>query len=632
MVVVTEREDGPYADLAAELAGPEEACVTYAEPLPEGPVRYVCPPDELRESRLLALQRRLDRLGPSRGGFGVFTGRSPSATRQLAERSPVTETGPHLVVLRREDRSIRSPDDDTTVLTRGEATVDNFRAALSTDPESISFMIDGRSIHTHLDDGYICGVPTTETLSTDGYQPRCLDSYDGGDTCPRGGGVVHADRVGVAHLFLNSCTSLVPANSTAGLPVHVGMGLLSGATSVLAGYRPRKGSPEEVTLHRALLREGYTAAERAHLLNRVARSTGTETHAYAVFGDPTAGLASEPSPAPRVDWSADGHEVTLSAVDTHLIDLDVGHLSETDLRVRVTSETHADWPLLYAVVEDGRTARLLVYSWGRIEADGLRLRVEPADAGLRPIARAVGNFDELDQLGIVDGKARSQRQNLRQQLWSMTGTVTDSQMRVQAAGELRDRVDRLAEQLTALEDRILDRLAARGPGFLFDDYEERVRTEAFAVAERPCENCGRPVFRRRVTDLEGRVDRTLGFCPRCVNVFDVPTGLLTDRPRLDGSFDARDGRETTTVSLTVQNPAATPARVVWFPWLWSGDADHRGREVFSPRVVRDHVAPGETACEEFTVDLGGLPSETYSVYGYALIDCELALVARRLVV
>lgn len=638
MVVVTPDEDGAFADIAERLASRRgENLVTWEQCTFDDSVYFVCPPAELTERRLLRLQKRLSRSGPTDAPFGVITGRSPKAAAALAlEREPVTDSGKHVLLLRKVDERIYSPDEQATVVTRGEATVERLSNALNGDVSSLSSMMDGRSIHGNLDDGYICGIPTTEELTFEGYQPSCLESFQDDGRCPQRENILHADELRIPHVFLNSCSSLVPSNSSTGLPVHVGMSFLSSATSLIAGYRPRGGSPEEVALHHALLRDGYDAAERCYLLNRMARVSGNEVYPYVVFGNPNARIATELRSEydVEVDDRRNHVDLTASGVDDHVLDVTLP-ADELDgrepLRLRVLSQPHREWPLLYSTFEHHDSIRLLVYSWGKIRADEIRFRLENDGHGLEPLRRSLANFDSLEQLDVTESKARGQRENLRRFLWGAAEMLETSRCRATVVPKLENRIEEMDNQLTSLEDRIVQNLSNRGLGFLTSDYNDRVVARELTVADESCSYCGRPVFCRRVEDIEARVDRILGFCPRCVNVFDVPTEYLDDKPRLVGDFQ---GSETDEIEFTfrVTNPTSNRARVVWYPWLWSQDASYRGSPVFTPRMERAILAPGETQERQFSADISELSSQTYSVYGYNLINLRLSLVCARLVV
>lgn len=636
MPVLTPDPDDRYGDVARRIADERnEPLRTDLDGSTDATVLYVGDPLELTEGTLLALQRRLADRGPDDGAFGVVTGRTPTEAADLYRRRP-TRGSKHGVILRKEDRDVRSPDDGVTVLNRDSATAENFSSLVESDLGSLSLMTDGQSIHTYLSDGYVCGFPTTDDVPFEGNLPRCVEN--GERNCPLDGELIPADELEVPHVFLNSCASMLPRNSSNGLPVHVGLGLLSNATSLIGGYRPRTGTVEETALHHALLRSGYTAAERCYLLNRNARSVGLEAFPYVTFGRPDIAYGTPDEPSYRVETVEldDGLRVEFEDVAAHVLDVEVETdvpVDESRLTARNLTHEHADWPLYYVTFATDSGVRLLVYSWGEIRADGLQFRIDfrPHRGDLERVRRSLANVESLNRLGLTDRKIRGQTENLHNYVTSTTDLVEECRHHANAHFELASRVETMHDQIDAIEDRLLSNLAERGPDFLFGDYRERVLTRRTGADARGCPNCGRPVFEKRAEDLRRTLERRVAFCPKCINVYDVPVDGDGTGFEVEGSFlDVTDDEMAFETSFA--NGVDAPMRVTYYPWLWSDEEEFRGEDVFDPGVVRTTLDPDESNAETFSADVSGLPPGTYSVYAYVLADLQLYLAARRLVV
>lgn len=638
MPVVTPAPGNEYGSVAATIADRRgERVSTDLEETGDGNLLYVVAPDSLSEHAILALQRRLFERGPDAGAFGIITGLTPELAISLYERE-VQDDGTHCVLLRKEDRDIRSPDDTTLVLTREDATVDRLRDVVDDGMASLSTMTDGQSIHTFLTDGYICGFPTdADVTDYDGSQPNCVEA--GERDCPLDGELIPVENLAVPHVFLNSCASMVPSNSSHGLPVHVGMGLLRGAASLVGGYRPMHGLPQETALHHALLRAGYTAAERCDLLNRNAHATNLKPLPYATFGRPGITVSDPKASRGTVDVrSGDLTAVRCHDVSAHVIDFRIPSDAAGDARPLLENslEAHADWPLFYTTFQDSGGMRVLVYSWGRIQAEELRFRVLPD--GSRSADRAVmrsslANARKLDRLGLLDRKARGQVKSLRNRVDGLAEQQYRQEYHANAYRDVSRRLDGVLDDVENLGERLLAILERRGPGFLSEDYDDRVRKTDVKVATTDCYDCGRPVFETSVADATGVVERCLGFCAYCINVYDVPAlgaGNPT-HPVVHGDLTLSTPA-CTEIAIEFTNPRDHHVDAIFYPWLWSNWDEHRGESVFIPESTTARLEPGETRTETFELDVGPLNPGTYSVYGYVLGNLEVYLSCRKLVV
>lgn len=637
MPVVTPTLDDEYGAVAAEIADRRgERVHGSLESAGVGELLYVAGPGELTEHRLLALQRRLDDRGPTAGSFGVITGLTPERALALYERTPAGD-GIHCVMLRKEDRDVRSPDEATEVLTRETATVDRFERLVEAGLSSLSAMTDGQSIHTFLSDGYLCGFPSdVDVTGYDDPQPNCV--VDGERDCPLEGELIPVDDLSIPHVFLNSCASMVPSNSSRGLPVHVGMGLLAGATSLIGGYRPMHGLPQEAALHHALLRAGRPAAERCYLLNRNAHAIDLKAYPYAAFGRPDATVADPVEPEATVEVVADDEPlVRCRNVSAHVVDVTVpgDAVAGKSPVLRNDVEAQADWPLYYAAFPTDDGVRVLVYSWGRIETDELRFRLvdgESRTADHEVMRSSLSNVRGIDRLGLLDRKARGQLKNVRNRVGGLADEAYRQRYDANAYREADDRLDRVLDDLEDVRERLLSILDGRGPGFLSEDYDDRVVKTGVGTADDDCYDCGRPVFTTRVADVAREVERRLGFCPYCINVFDVPaTADGPAYPEIRGDLSlASTARTEITVSFT--NPLDRTMDATVYPWLWSNWDEHRGAPVFAPDSTTARLDPGETFAASFELDVAPLEPENYSVYAYVVGNLDVFLSCRKLVV
>lgn len=626
MPVVVETDRKPYERLARDIAADRETeLVRSVDDATEGTLWYVSSPDELAEERLLTLQERLQRQGPRRGGFGIITGSTVEEARALYERTAGT-TGENLVILRKEDRRIRSEDETTEVLTRQEATVSKLSAGSDDRLESLSLVTDGRSIHTYLSDGYLCGVPSEWPDEGVDTYPPCVDDGGRHGDCPKGE-MIRADDVAVDQIFFNSCSSMNPANSSNGLPVHVGMRLLSNCRSLIGGYRPQSAISEEAALHYAMYRAGYNAAERCFVLNRNARELGIEPYPYCVFGDPTA--AAPAAGGGEYDLSisrSDGRiEVTAEGVSAHVLDFTVDLPDETAPVLRNDRLAHEEWPILYTSFETDDGVRFLVYSWSEMDVDAFRFSVDSGGVRekLARVEATISGFEDLRPLGFADKKMEGQYANLKNQYTGSTELLDECRYRTNAVNELDDRVETMLGSVDQLFDRLTGVLRRRGPGFFFDDYEDEVLVEELTVPDEECPGCGRQLFVKRATDIRESIERKVGFCPRCVNVFDHPADRTA--PEVGLVDDGGDRR----FSIEVTNRDSYPSRVRFFPWLWSNDQEIRGADVFGPEYVDEVLRPGESKRATFSADFSGVPDGSYSVYAYAIKDLEVLLATEK---
>lgn len=617
MHVYTPSRSSPYGELATQIASEESARVVTDVPVEsDETVLYVVSPETLSEKTLLRLQRRLLDRGPDDGRFGVITGLSPAHARRLYDATP-GEDGEHALVLRQEDKD-RHTYDSSTVLTRDESTVENLERLNEDGLESLSFMINSRSLHAFLTGGYVCGFPQSVSPSSfDGSQPGCV--VDDSISCPLDGDILRAETLTADHVFLNSCLSMVPSNSATGMPVHVGMGVLAGTTSLIGGYRPMDGIEQETLLHYCLLRAGYDITERCYLLNRNAHALDLKSHPYAVFGRPDHRIATATPSTYDAEYRPETSELVVQNVDSYVIDVTIpAHNGRTYLRNQ--SRTHEDAPLFYTAIPNGDSVRLLVYSWGPIRADQLRFSIHGrpgSDDGL--ITATHRNARRANAIGLLDNKAQGQIKNLGNKLSGVPELRDRTKYDTNAYREYERRLDSCRSDVENITERTIQLLASRGPGFLSEEYEDSTSVADASQAPDPCSNCGRPIFLKRAESPTTDTTRVRGICPNCINVFDVPDDDPLCWPEVSGTFSA-DGDDSPTVRLSFLNQSDERMYAVFYPWLCADDEAYRNADVFTPDREAAELAPGEQRTMSFEVATARLPDDEYPVYGYVVAN------------
>lgn len=622
MVVYTPECGSEYGELAERIAREESTEVmTDLRIETDETIFYVARPDALDEDELLELQRRLLNRGPEDGRFSVVTGLSVERAEQLYDATPSGDAE-HAIVLRREDRD-RHTYDDSTVLTREGSTVENLTDLNERGLESLSFMINSRSIHGFLTGGYICGYPQSVSPSSFGDpQPGCV--ADGEMSCPLDGEIIRAETLTAEHVFLNSCMSMVPSNSATGMPVHVGMGILAGTTSLIGGYRPMDGIPQEALLHYCLLKAGYDATERCYLLNENAHTIGLKSYPYVVFGRPDQQIAESASSEynDELRRSGDTQELVVHDVDSYVIDVEIPIYGDrTYLRNRSTD--HTDAPLFYTAIPNGDTVRLLIYSWGPIHADRLTFSIHERPGSDEELLTATyRNARGADTIGLLDNKSRGQIKNLGNKLTGVPELRDRTRYDTNAYKEYEHRLESCRNDVENITDRIIQLLANRGPGFLSEEYSSSTSVTSASEAPDACPNCGRPVFVKRSTSPLEETTRVRGICPKCINVFDVPDGEPLFWPKLEGDL-SEDGNDAPTIRLSFHNQSKEHMYAVFFPWLCADDEAYRDADVFEPKREVTEIPPGERHVASFEVAVEQLPDDGYPIYGYVVANAAI---------
>lgn len=606
--------DGPsgFEELAEEIAtdrGEELVPDLDAVPVDE-PILYVGSPSTLDDSKLLDLQHRLLEHGPETSPFGVVTGLDVERARRLYRQQDDAE-GEHAVFLRGSSEKSVPSDDDAAVYIDEEVSTEAVREFCEEKPVSLNFETSAWPIHVNLSDGFICGFPESADFSEyDDTQPFCVE--DGERDCPLtdSQNLVPAEELSASHLFFASCGSMID-NVTTGIPVHVGLGVIDGAESLIGSYRPGPSLPHEVILHYSLLRAGYDLNERCYLLNKNANTQGIMGYPYVPFGRPRAGVDPSRESAHTLAAS-DGNTVCIENVDSHVVDFSVPaeHVPGDGDRVYVrnTGEAVTETPLYYLAFEEGDDVRVVLYTGSqmRIDALDLELDTDPADQRRREIASEVLENGQLyRRMEMLDQTGERQLTNLRKQLHSLQEPTGEEGYRVDAHRTSSERLDGIFGHVDAIEEGLVEELSDGYPRRY--QYAARAADDDVLVADFDCHGCGRDVFIKQVRLGAAGDARALGTCAHCGYIFDVPTEPGDDSPTYPvptGELWDSDDRYRH-VEVGFENPTDDHMRATFLPTLLRvGTETRRGDDIFEPGTVRKRLGPGEETVVEFTIDTG----------------------------
>lgn len=611
--------------IAAERGEPIVSTLDSAAPGED--VIYVGSPSEIDGATLLRLQRRsLDRSNPGR--FSVITGYTPEAARNLydAHRNGGTD-GDHVISLNIPPENLElDPDEDATVLLGDRLTVGQLR---DRDLYSLTMATHGWSIHLSLPDGFLCGFPDTIDVDDyDGPHPYCVQ--DGQKECPLDGDLVSAESLNPAHVFLVSCGSVID-NSLPGLPVHVVMGLLKGATSLIGSYRISMWYPHVALLHYSLLRAGYGVSDRCYILNQNSHVNKIMAYPYVPFGHPDAGVA-DPTPTTyeaSVERTNDRVVLRFDSIRTHVIDLEIPHerLPPTDDRyyLRNPAESDEGPGLHYTLFDEGDHLRVILYAGRLIEMDQLTLHLSPTriENERREIAAdCLGNVERHRNLGILSGKGKRRAENLHEQVSDLPERSLPENFRTDMRSRITSDVNNVFGHVDGLEEELVEWVA--GGDYFLDKYSNRAIEEAVSAAEMACDNCGRQVFVKEVSD--GRqTRRAIGVCPLCGFVFDVPVvgrDIERIRPVIEGDL-LGTGTDRRTVQVTFENPGTHHLRTVFCPSLLVGQTSTDGSLIFDPSTVRMDIGPESSGTATFSMDPSVVETEQSWLLARVIANLEV---------
>lgn len=634
MVVYRASDDSDCLSLADEIAADRnEEVVTDLSELGNERVVYLALYEDISEADIIRLQERLLNRGPE-AGFSLVSGRDATEARSLYDRE--TEAADdHCLLLRETDEDWFSYDDDTTVLRGETASVGHVEDLLDDGVESLSWIAHGRSMHLFLRDSFVCGYPSSGmTGDYQGPQPYCVTDKDERD-CPLDGELMSAEEISVPHVFLNSCSSLFPENDWTGMPVHVGANLLESAESLIGSYRQIRGAfPHLVALHYCLLRAGYDLAERVYYLNQATHQMGVEKYPYVGFGRPSATVSNptDSTYVSRISERTDYVEAVVEDVDTHVLELEVpANMFEDagEAYVRNVSEKYKDAPIYFTVTKDRDNLRVLIFTWGAIDADELRFEIHPrpvlADER-EVISDVIKNSHLIDDLSITDKKYRNQFSDLRNQVGGFADIVLEERFHTNQYRETRNKVQRALESVETMQHRLVSVLGEMSPPRLAAQYKSKVVNTKSDVQWEGCWRCDRSVFQKHLeTPLRG-ARRTIGVCPKCGALFDVPReedGTIAP-PRIRDNHQYVEQGEVEPIRVEFENPLEHSMVVTMYPLLGTGIQQPRGAlDVFDPERVERRVGPGETVRETFSVDTSILEQNEYWILCYVVGNANI---------
>lgn len=634
MVVLIEDADS-YRALAEEIAADRDERVVAELPDADEtePVIYVADPGEIREERLVELQRRLS-ASDGDGRFSVVTGFTVEYARRLyeAESSGSTETGSstgaeaqssggsdHVLALRSEPGDL--PTDPGQHVLAGDSSTAEALAEAADGVESLSIQTGGWPMHLFLGDGLLCGVPETRPLDGGADEPYCV--ADGEIDCPLSGDLVRAESLDADHVFVSSCASMID-NASTGRSAHVGLSLMSGARSAIGAYRVGPTLPHEALLHYCLLRDGYDLVERCYLLNRNARACDIKAYPYVPFGRPDSALDSSGRYEVSVDTD-DGLTLRVSDVDAHVVDATIpaADVPDGDTHyLRNVTPGYDGPPLYYATFEEGDGLRVLAYAGQRLRRDELDLQIttRPPNADERlQLQDAVRTVSEHRRLGVYDGKTAEQATKFQNLVGGFASEFEPESYEVAPHSDGNEMVTEAVQQFEAIRERLLD--AATDVGFLTSLYSSNAGDDEVFFDDDTCPYCDRPTFANRVSDFLGSTYRQINECPQCGPISDAPVedGAALTPPTVRVESVEGDSR---LVSVELTNDRDVPVTATVAPEIPSPSPD-ADSPLFRPERKQRTLAPGEDATFEFALRADSLEPSEYSIRVVALANLRL---------
>lgn len=632
MVVVCDSGLSEFKKAARAIADArDDSLLSELQPELDGDIIYVCSPQDLEERIVLRLQQRLLERGPTNGGFGIITGLTGNVAEEMyfAGKEDTTE-GNHCMALKKTKRPTdhAASDPDTTILNQEEVTVEKVNELRSDGLASFSIMTNARSIHTMLRDGYICGAPETHAVDDfDGPHPPCVND-DGTIECPLDGELIPADSFAPDHMFFNSCMSMIPGNNITGLPVHAGLNLIEGSQSVIAAYAPKTGNRYEVALHQALLRAGYSAKERCYILNKHSHAVNEESYPYALFGEPTSSVS-----APEQEYEVElencprGVEASISGIDGHVVEMTIASErlpGDTPLYVRnVGPDTDSE--LCYSVFDEGEQTRVLIYTWGELKPDELRVQVGLAvPRRQREIVKSsVENLQPLDRLNILGSKAQGQMDDLMNYYTKIPGRTRDAKYSVEQVEELRENYQTSHEKIQNICSQLLDSIPDK-PRYPLVWYTQRSSLVDVGLSDIDCPNCGRPLSTKISEDTVSGYRRIYAPCPMCVVAYAVPLHDSDEEISVplftsDTTYDTNGVKS---ISLAFTNPTDKHMEATYFLYPVDDQGEFDDESIQRNRIKAE-IEPGEQVTKEFEVDITEIDDGVYPIYGYVVGNLDI---------
>lgn len=625
MVVYT-TDTGGYRELAEKIATDRgEAVVDSLDEIGDETVVYVDAPESIDQSALFRLQKRMLRGDPESEHFSIVTGYSPEFAERLYYRDD--DAGDENCILLRRPEQEYVPDDELSVYTEGEATVENLERSQQERLKSLSILGPGRQLHIKLADGHLCGFPESQSVSDyDGMQPQCVQN--GEMACPFDGELLRAEDVDAAHVFISSCMSMID-NNYADLPVHVGIGLLSSVTSAIGSYRVSPILPIETYLHYALVQSGYDVTDRCQVLNRNAHSTRLKAYPFIPFGRPEATPRSprENEYAVTTTETESGVRLDFHDVDAHLVELSipkeiVGEADEYYVRL---DEDDADLPLYYFTDDRGRDVDVFLYGGGNIESPGFSVHLDTKPtrhADRMVLSDSLRNAERFDSLGVSNQKMDRQVENFRDEVQKLADQFSHERFDAREHLEIRDEIETTLYDGDKINEQLFELLVE--PGLPWYAYGNRVFESGVYHADEPCPMCGNGVFIKQLSDTTRSIHRANGFCPSCGPLFDVPTtpgDTDPTTPEIEADLVAGDVSPAT-VSIQFENPLDHRMRGS-VQYHVSNHTSSLSDEQFDPKRTEFVLEAGESTTFECTFDAEPLSENWYNFYACIIGNNQL---------
>lgn len=606
MVVLLPDRNDAYRSLGERIAEDRDEELTYDVDALDfaDPIRYVGSPHGLQESTIYTIQERsIERLQAA-PDFAVITGRTLEEARELYLRGEVTGED-HALLLRRQVKDAPENLDSTSILSGDEATPQGFSEAVSDGLSSLTLATGARKIHAYLRDGLICGFPSeAENWEFPGRQPPCVS--DGEMECTRPGDVVMGDRIRADQLFLNGCGEMLPEQPIAQQPIHLGQSLLANVRSFIGGLRVIHISPFQPALHYCLTRAGYTADERTYLLNRATEAAKVESYPYALFGDPDGAVSDPLSIDYHLERTVGDEEVTLELTDVRTpvvdvkIDADAFGPESDQYLVRLQEESEFDERLFYNAFLEGDQLRVLLYSWGQIEASELEVVVstERFSTGRRA-DRVLENAEGLEHLGLFPSNASGQLDYARNNYKGIGHYREVANIEAGAYLKIRHRLEEVNNAVETIRDELVDDLLEFSSKRFLYNYGKKVYSDDVRPIH-DCPYCGDNMWLKQVQDVYDLTNRGIGMCANCAYVFDAPVG---DReiqfPTLIDDITELDHGETVRFDVEFANPFDRDITAVFAPNVIRQD---RSNPAITPERVELSIEANEVGTAEFEID------------------------------
>ncbi len=520
-------------------------------------------------------------------------------------------------------------DPEVTYLSREEASVGHLE--LVDQPEVLMIWAHSREDLVHLGPDALCGMSADAPLGvSNGPFPACV--YDG--QCVKAGAVLPVNQLSTKALLMGGCNLMRLGGRSSFAPEYtIAFSSLEGACNlVVASRRTRFGYAFEQIFMYQLIRAGMSIGEAIRLVNNSLPFSGPESPDYLVLGEgdwsPFAPLENHVRMAITADGN--GWHVECREVDAQYIEIRLPSFA-AELYVRPVEVTPEVKDIFYSVVpEADGTCRVFLFSWHRMQANQLSLRIDPQTAGLdvqMALSVAYRNYvydrlfrsylpkfenwqKELHSLGIYIARHLNEANHQPIAYHEVEIKAVEAEM-------LLSRMDH------AICSYLLDRIAANAFVWL-DQYMEV--DGCFSVAEHlptdiSCPYCGSPVVRRVIRHhFEPDIAREFALCQTCGNVWDVPLGGI--QPVFKGKSVLLRATQQP-YAVTIRNTVGRRVRG------WLGFRIYQAQRhgvVVDPPVQELVLEPGAEVDVPFTIDIGAhTPAHMEFARGFWVSELNVAV-------